>query len=270
MSSVLNARVRAVASKELAEYRRNRLVVVSMALLPALLFALALAALIPLPDGVAERNLRTAGGAALELFLLVPLIIPTVVSVHSVLGEREQGTLEPLLTTPVTDGELLRGKAIAACAPAVLLSWLLFGLFAGAGALWMRPSVLRWVFTGESVLAALAFAPLMAAFAVIATMLVSAGTRDLRVAQQLAGLAVLPMFLGAMALSFRLVPMSYLVYALCAAGVGLLDGLGWLLLRRVFDRELLLAGARPPRRSGRDRRVPPCRPRDARTGGGPR
>ncbi|GAA1654495.1 hypothetical protein GCM10009733_059810 [Nonomuraea maheshkhaliensis] len=244
--NLLNARVRAVAGKEFAEYRRNPLVVASMSLLPAFLLAVALAGLIPLPDGAADQELRMAGGAALELFLMVPMIIPTVVAVYSVLGEREQGTLEPLLTTPATDGELLRGKAIAAGLPAVLLSWLLFGLFAAAGALWMRPSVLRWVLTGESIFAALVFTPFMAAFAVMSTMIISARSRDLRVAQQLSGLAIVPMFLVAVVISFRFVPMSYPLYALIAAGLGLLDGLGWLLLRRVFDRERLLAGSHVP------------------------
>ncbi|TMS00296.1 ABC transporter permease [Nonomuraea basaltis] len=244
--NVLNTRVRAVVGKEFAEYRRNRLVVITMGLLPAFLFALALAGLIPLPADATEQNLRASGGASLELFILIPVIIPTVVSVYSVLGEREQGTLEPLLTTPATDGELLRGKAIAACIPSVLLSWLLFGLFAGAATLWVHPSVVEWVLSGESVFAAVVFTPFMAVFAVISTMMISARSRDLRVAQQLSGLAIVPMFLLAAVISFRFVPPDYLLYSLIAAGLGVVDILGWGLLRRAFDRERLLAGSRPP------------------------
>jgi hypothetical protein len=42
---------------------------------------------------------------------LTPVLVPATMSAFSVVGEREQGTLEPVLTTPVSRSELLTGKA---------------------------------------------------------------------------------------------------------------------------------------------------------------
>ncbi|WP_280724781.1 ABC transporter permease subunit [Kitasatospora sp. MAA4] len=41
------------------------------------------------------------------------------IAANSVVGEREQGTLEPVLTTPIRREELLIGKAVANLIPAV-------------------------------------------------------------------------------------------------------------------------------------------------------
>ena len=50
---------------------------------------------------------------ALMYFLLLPAIIPLAIAVYSIVGEKEQTTLEPLLATPVSDVELFLGKALA-------------------------------------------------------------------------------------------------------------------------------------------------------------
>lgn len=60
------------------------------------------------------------------LFLIMPLMFSTIVGADSFVGERERKTMEALLYTPASDGELFLGKALAAVVPAVLLSWLTY------------------------------------------------------------------------------------------------------------------------------------------------
>ncbi|MEZ4771430.1 MAG: ABC transporter permease subunit [Caldilineales bacterium] len=57
------------------------------------------------------------------LFLIVPLMVSNVIAADSFVGERERKTLEALLYTPTTDGELLTGKIMAALIPAIVVSW---------------------------------------------------------------------------------------------------------------------------------------------------
>ena len=55
-------------------------------------------------------------------------------------GEREQGTLEPLLTTPIRQQEFIVGKAAAVLIPTMALSYAVFGLFLAAVALFANPA----------------------------------------------------------------------------------------------------------------------------------
>lgn len=54
----------------------------------------------------------------LGLFAIVPA---TLISANSLVGEREQNTLEPLLCTPLTDTELLWGKILASALPSLII-----------------------------------------------------------------------------------------------------------------------------------------------------
>lgn len=57
----------------------------------------------------------------LALFSVIPA---SMISANSFVGEKEQNTLEPLLATPLTDGQLLLGKLLASFVPSGIL---LFG-----------------------------------------------------------------------------------------------------------------------------------------------
>ena len=100
-------RVRAVVRKELRDFRRKRSIVVTMCILP-LLFLVEPVATIFLVS-------PTTSGAALQKSLilpivylsLIPTIMPSTLAAYTVVGEREQGTLEPLLTTPIRQQEFL-------------------------------------------------------------------------------------------------------------------------------------------------------------------
>ena len=120
-------RTGAVIRKELTEFRRNRLIIVTATILPAIFLSahrqhsrdqrLDL-----------ERAAVHAGRYSLFLPLLVPLFIPATMSAFSVVGEREQGTLEPVLTTPITRTELIGARRRRSSCPR-RLSYLMFGVF---------------------------------------------------------------------------------------------------------------------------------------------
>jgi len=69
--------------------------------------------------------------AAATLGMMDPLLSPmlgimaiipaSLISANALVGEREQSTLEPLLCTPLTDRELLVGKALSSLIPAIAL-----------------------------------------------------------------------------------------------------------------------------------------------------
>jgi ABC-type Na+ efflux pump permease subunit len=48
---------------------------------------------------------------------VIPVTVPSVVCAYAVVGEREQGTLEPVLTTPIRREEFLIAKVLARSFP---------------------------------------------------------------------------------------------------------------------------------------------------------
>ena len=95
----MNQRVLAVLRKELREFRRNKFVVgVDDRAAPAVHPHCPSATSLSIKAGhLHGRHQPVVGGAGLTFFL-VPLILPTVIAGYAVVGEREQGTLEPVLT----------------------------------------------------------------------------------------------------------------------------------------------------------------------------
>ncbi len=64
------------------------------------------------------------------LFLMFPLMASTTIASESFAGERERKTIEALLYTPATDGELFLGKVLAGFIPSLIVTWVSFLVYA--------------------------------------------------------------------------------------------------------------------------------------------
>jgi ABC-type transport system involved in multi-copper enzyme maturation permease subunit len=179
------ARVRAIARKEFRDYRRNRFVVFTMAVAPVVFVTWALISILAIAGAEPSSALDTSVGLTMLFMLLVPATVPATISAYSVVGEREQGTLEPVLTTPVTNGEFLVGKALAALVPTLAISYAIFGLVLACVALFAHPAVSSAVFRAPLLLALALFTPLIAGWSILVGIAVSARSRDVRVAHVL-------------------------------------------------------------------------------------
>jgi len=67
--------------------------------------------------------------------------VPSLIAAYSVVGERQQGTLKPVLTTPIRREELLLGKALAALLPSIAVAYVVYGLFLACVELFALPGV---------------------------------------------------------------------------------------------------------------------------------
>jgi len=56
-------------------------------------------------------------------FVIGAASLPTTIAAYSIVGEKVSKSLEPLLATPTTDGEILVGKGLAAFVPTVTAMW---------------------------------------------------------------------------------------------------------------------------------------------------
>ena len=236
----MNVRVRAVVRKELREFSRNKFVVITMAVLPLVFVALPLAGVLAIKPATDSATVTSVVGSALLAFFLMPLILPTVIAGYAVVGEREQGTLEPVLTTPVRREELLIGKALAATLPTATMAYALFALFVIVVRLFAVGEVVSLVLQPAIVVAIALFAPLLAAFSIWVGLAISARSSDIRVAQQLAALAMLPMVGVVWLFAFRVVTPTLTVAVAGALLLAFLDLGAWRIVSSFFDRERLL------------------------------
>ncbi|MGE5433714.1 MAG: ABC transporter permease [Candidatus Doudnabacteria bacterium] len=235
-------RVLTVVRKEVREFRRNRFVIGTMAVLPVVFLITPLVTLFRIPDSASGAAVRSAVGTLSLLMLIIPLVIPPVIAAYSVVGERDQGTLEPVLTAPVTASELLLGKAVAAFVPSVGVAYAVYFIAAISIRIGAAHVVSEVVWDTPQLLAQILFTPLLALWAIWVGIGISTRASDVRVAQQLATLAGLPLLGFTSLISFQVITPSVplaigLALALLAA-----DLVAWRVVSRLFDRERLVTG----------------------------
>ncbi len=234
MGGISAGRVRTVFGKELREYRRNRSLVAGMTIIPVVFV------ITPLIQAF------TADPADLQrydwlLYMLgIPAVVPTVIAAYAVVGERQQGTLEPLLSTPVSPTELLLGKALAALVPSAIVSYGVFALVVGAIAGFAAPDSAAALLRGSAILAQIVFTPLVAGWSIWLGLAISARARDLRVAQQLAIPVSLPSVAVAILVAVGVLPAIVATASVLGVVLVGLNILGWRISAAMFDPERLI------------------------------
>jgi len=235
-------RVGAILRKELRDYRRNRFVIGTMAAVPVLFITLPTIQLVA--ANATNKALTLRIGLALLYMLVIPVTMPSVVCAYAVVGEREQGTLEPVLSTPVRREEFLIAKALAAFVPTLVIAYAVFGIFLAIAALFAHPAIVSAVYAGSHVLVQFLFTPLLAGWAIWVGIAVSTRSTDVRVAQQLSVLGSLPPLAIVALMSLNVISESTALAIGLAAALLAFDLLAWRVVAAMFDRERLVIGGR--------------------------
>lgn len=254
------ARIRALLRKELRELRRNKGLLGAMAILPTIFVGVTIGVNVlvlhfPVASNQAQGFLPPTGLAGLDaglatrvlindqlmfMQLMIPVILPTVIAAHAVIGEKQARTLEPLLATPIRTWELLVAKTFAAVAPSVLLSWLAYGISLAGVSLASSAAITRYLCRPLWSVGMLAVAPLLSLLSATGTVIISSRVNDMRTAQALAGIGVVPLLVLGMSvlLGQRFLDTPFLVGSILAL-VPLDLALLWL-ATRLFRREAIL------------------------------
>lgn len=236
--------VRAVVRKEVREFRRNRFVIVTMGLLPLIFLTTPMLTIFRIPESASGPQVRAAVGVISLLMLIVPITLPPVIAAYSVVGERDQGTLEPVLTTPVQPSELLLGKATAAFIPSVGLAYGIYLVVLIAVRLGAAHVVVDVVWHTPQILSQVLFTPLLAFWSIWVGIGISTRTSDVRVAQQLATLAGFPLLGFTSLISFQIIRPSVPLAIGLAVALLVADAAAWRVVSRLFDPERLVTGRR--------------------------
>jgi ABC-type Na+ efflux pump permease subunit len=129
----------------------------------------------------------------LPFFLLIPLLMSGIITSDSFAGERERNTLETLLVAPIRDWELLLGKILTPFVPALLVTWISFGLLTRGISNLINPHFLSPVFPDTIWIVSVALVvPLFLAGTVLAEILISARVSSVKAASALNMLLTFP------------------------------------------------------------------------------
>jgi ABC-2 type transport system permease protein len=234
-------RIRAIFHKELREYRRNASLVGGMSIIPLVFLIQPLVSVFAISS---ESAAELAHRHELLYLLGIPALVPAALAAYAVVGERQQGTLEPVLSTPIRREELVLSKALAVFAPSVAIAYAVFGVFIACVALFAHRGVPSELIDGPDVLAQVIFTPLIAGWSIWLAIGISTRASDIRVAQQLSLLASLPTIALTTLVALNVIHPSLRLAILL--GVALLIGnrLGWRAVSAAFDRERLVTGSR--------------------------
>jgi ABC-2 type transport system permease protein len=140
--------------------------------------------------------LPTLVGAFSFWWVIGAAMLPTAIAAYGIVGEKIEKSLEPLLSTPTTDGEILLGKVLAAFLPTMAAVWAGSALYQvlvdeithGPLGYWLFPS---W----QMALLVFALAPLACLYAIEFSVIVSSRATDARSAQQYGGIIFVPLIL---------------------------------------------------------------------------
>ncbi len=234
-------RVRAIFRKELREYRRHTSIVVSVAIFPLIFLIQPLVVVFVAPS---SRASSLAQDHLLLYMLAIPVLAPAMLAAYAVAGERQQGTLEPVLTTPIRREEFLIGKALAVLVPSVAIAYAMYALFLALVQLFARPAVASALLRPSDILIQVLLTPLLAAWSNWVGLAISTRSSDVRVAQQLSLLGNLPIVVVTSLIAFNVVNVTLGLAVGLGAVLLLVDAMGWRIVAAMFDRERLITGTR--------------------------
>lgn len=187
-----------IASKDFAIFRKKKNIIYSVAVIPFLVAFLISGVIWYSENRNATKMTPTELAILLPAFSFFYLILagylPTTLASYSLVGEKVEKSLEPLLATPTTDSEILLGKGIAAFIPPVA------GILAGSTVFMTlmdfvtRPKLGYYFFPNWN--AAIVFylmVPLAAILSVQWNVIISSRVSDIRIAQQYGAFVVIPL-----------------------------------------------------------------------------
>lgn len=261
-------KIKVIVLKEWSEIFKNRFVLLTVLILPLVLTAIPLISLSSISGAVAAE-METAEGVEQTpdafmaqfcpgdfssndclqvyminlftlMFMIMPVAIPVTIAAYSIVGEKTNRSLEPLLATPITTAELIVAKIVAAAVPALGATWLGFTIYVIA-LYFMTPShIFKTILDPMWWMAIFILGPLFTLLAISVAIMISSRVSDPRVAEQISALVILPVVLMMVGQSVNLIIINQTFVLIMIGAAAVLDTILVALSFRIFQREAIL------------------------------
>ena len=231
-----------IARKELKVISRKRSIIfynVGLPLLIAVAFSLEIKNLTA--SGI-PGSFSQGAESIIYLFVILATVLPSTIAAYSIVGEKMEKTLEPLLATPTTDDEILLGKGIAAFILPIASIWVAASIFMAATDYISRNAGLGYYYfpNWNAGVMLLLLAPLAGILSIEVAVIASSRVSDVRGANQIAGLMFIPfvvVFFFGVEGFFAFNAINFLIFS---GIVAIADVVLFFLSRATFKREEIL------------------------------
>lgn len=251
-----------IMKKEFEEVLKNKYILTTMATFPLvfsviipLIYMIALPANVSWNDVVTFKGMVTGTAGMtprqvliaflvqsnLPFYLMMPSVIPTIISSYSIVGEKKCGTLEPLLATPASTRDILAGKTLAAIVPSVGITWISFLIYTAL------IDCITYRMFGYAIIpnliwlvSILVAAPLFAVMSVYLSTVVSSRMNDIRAAQQVSAVFIIPIMSVFILELFGYISLTLEILVMISVFVGIADLFLIKASVKIFNREEIL------------------------------
>jgi ABC-2 type transport system permease protein len=234
-----------VAAKDIRVFLRKRYTIYSLVVFPIIIgiglpFALHL---VITRQGalVGIQHLTDLMSAFAFFFAIGASLIPTLLASYSLVGEKVEKSLEPLLASPITDSELLLGKAIGAFIPSIGSLYVGSVVFMALSDIFTHGTLGYYYFPNWTiVLLLLILMTLMSILSVEWSVIVSARATDPRAAQLQGVLVAIPMFVIYVATEVGAIKLNTATIWIISGAALIADIILFFLSTKTFQREEIL------------------------------
>ena len=185
-----------ITNKDFSIFMKKKRIIYTLIVLPLIFSVLLPLSIRSLTTETSTNDLIALINAFSYFYIILVYIQSTTLASYSILGEKIEQSLEPLLATPTTESELLFGKTLASFIPSVAIIYansiifmVLIDLFTNTtfGYLFYPNWTMAFIL--------LVVVPLSAIFSIQLNVIISSRVNDVRTANQLGFLMFLP-FMG--------------------------------------------------------------------------
>jgi ABC-type Na+ efflux pump permease subunit len=174
------------------------------------------------------------------MFLIIPVMVSSIISANSFVGEKERKTLETLLFSPASEFDLFFAKILAAFIPTMtvsLLGFLLYGIVIDTlGYTFFNKLIfptINWLFV------MLWLIPAISIFAIFLSVYISTKVKGFQEATQLSAMLVIPLVLLIFGQVSGVLFLSSFIIIAIGTGLFLLDAFLINAAVKSFNREIL-------------------------------
>ncbi|HEU12957.1 MAG: ABC transporter permease [Thermoplasmata archaeon] len=176
----------------------------------------------------------------LIFFGIIPLSLASTISSYSIVGEKTQRTIEPILATPIEDSEFFIGKMLAPFIPTMIATYIVaifYTLFVdylslSFGGL-VFPNLVWYVII-------LIFIPFSTILMILLTLIFSSRALDPRSAQQFSAIIIVPL-LVVFIISMTQYAITSFMVVLMSVLIIIFDIIVYRIALRIFNREIIVS-----------------------------
>ena len=233
-----------IASKDFKTFRKKRFIIQSI-----IGFVLVVSIGLPLIIELVILKAKNPPAVVLPVlinafsfwFVIGPAAIPISIASYSLVGEKVQKSLEPLLAAPVTDSEILVGKSIAAFIPSIASTYIGAVVFMFLIDLFTFGKLTYLYFPNWNIgVILLLLAPLSCIFSIGINVLISSRINDIRAAQQLGTFILIPLAIIYFMSEFKIISLTITNLLIMSAVLFVIDIIVFYIVKATFRREEIL------------------------------